>query len=563
MPWSRLVSGNNMALGLSISGQLQLNVIRRWENSISGSWYEYKETHPTIFEFRSDTVPNWTSSGSPDWYSIETTLSRQGFIEVKKNMTQHPNVMHSPASFGGSVGNPHGLSVALGTVSGQEFHTHFMRIFQKACDVMKISDFRAAVDNCQCLEYFLGDAIHFIFQWKRTPGVMDIVTEESRSGFARGHSLILKMGVKDLLNEGVAYLQADIHDCMQDIMQKQGYTHQQILAASTHSAATPSVSVKIPTGPHFSKATPCMSKYPPVKHARYENSRIATWWEFMEDGNGTFFAANDSNIKLDSATNFGIWQKIQMNSYGLVSSAMWNSIEDVMQKTAYDTVVDLVPGTLPTGQSQNPPGGTYHYKVMMANSPATAGTVALNIKEAEITLDVAAEIQEVRDQIQVYNCISDHGLRYWGKSYKGYTQQVEIVGDGIMGYTVAIWANDGAKNYIPQGTCMLIPDSHHLGMRLTRSPMTGRQETDCVFKQVYKTKSKDSAERWVMDQLKQLKLAVCSDKGINILYNQSQASPQYKDAATQWKAEGRCPLCGELGAFVQFAMVCSNHGPYS
>ena len=31
---------------------------------------------------------------------------------------------------------------------------------------------------------------------------------------------------------------------------------------------------------------------------------------------------------------------------------------------------------------------------------------------------------------------------------------------------------------------------------------------------------------------------------------------------TQWKEEGRCPQCGELGHIHNFAMVCSEHGPY-
>jgi hypothetical protein len=30
----------------------------------------------------------------------------------------------------------------------------------------------------------------------------------------------------------------------------------------------------------------------------------------------------------------------------------------------------------------------------------------------------------------------------------------------------------------------------------------------------------------------------------------------------RWFKEGRCPWCGELGAFVAGAPVCSVHGPY-
>ncbi len=30
----------------------------------------------------------------------------------------------------------------------------------------------------------------------------------------------------------------------------------------------------------------------------------------------------------------------------------------------------------------------------------------------------------------------------------------------------------------------------------------------------------------------------------------------------RWFREGRCPVCGELGAFVAGAPVCSTHGPY-
>lgn len=31
----------------------------------------------------------------------------------------------------------------------------------------------------------------------------------------------------------------------------------------------------------------------------------------------------------------------------------------------------------------------------------------------------------------------------------------------------------------------------------------------------------------------------------------------------QWKSEGRCPQCGELGRFDHtLTMICSQHGPY-
>jgi hypothetical protein len=30
----------------------------------------------------------------------------------------------------------------------------------------------------------------------------------------------------------------------------------------------------------------------------------------------------------------------------------------------------------------------------------------------------------------------------------------------------------------------------------------------------------------------------------------------------RWLHEGRCPTCGELGAFVALGAVCSQHGPY-
>lgn len=31
----------------------------------------------------------------------------------------------------------------------------------------------------------------------------------------------------------------------------------------------------------------------------------------------------------------------------------------------------------------------------------------------------------------------------------------------------------------------------------------------------------------------------------------------------QWRNEGRCPFCGELGKFIGCVPVCSHHGPYS
>ena len=35
------------------------------------------------------------------------------------------------------------------------------------------------------------------------------------------------------------------------------------------------------------------------------------------------------------------------------------------------------------------------------------------------------------------------------------------------------------------------------------------------------------------------------------------------DDIDQWRKEGRCPYCGELGKFVGLGPVCSEHGPYS
>lgn len=36
-----------------------------------------------------------------------------------------------------------------------------------------------------------------------------------------------------------------------------------------------------------------------------------------------------------------------------------------------------------------------------------------------------------------------------------------------------------------------------------------------------------------------------------------------EDQVAQWKRDGRCPECGELGHFSHFALVCSKHGPYT
>ena len=35
------------------------------------------------------------------------------------------------------------------------------------------------------------------------------------------------------------------------------------------------------------------------------------------------------------------------------------------------------------------------------------------------------------------------------------------------------------------------------------------------------------------------------------------------DQIAEWREEGRCPYCGELGKYVGFQPVCSVHGPYS
>ena len=32
---------------------------------------------------------------------------------------------------------------------------------------------------------------------------------------------------------------------------------------------------------------------------------------------------------------------------------------------------------------------------------------------------------------------------------------------------------------------------------------------------------------------------------------------------TQWRKDGRCPYCGELGKYINFKPVCSTHGPYA
>jgi hypothetical protein len=42
-------------------------------------------------------------------------------------------------------------------------------------------------------------------------------------------------------------------------------------------------------------------------------------------------------------------------------------------------------------------------------------------------------------------------------------------------------------------------------------------------------------------------------------YPQSPATSEVE----QWKKEGRCPQCGELGHFSHFAYVCSKHGTYT
>ena len=46
----------------------------------------------------------------------------------------------------------------------------------------------------------------------------------------------------------------------------------------------------------------------------------------------------------------------------------------------------------------------------------------------------------------------------------------------------------------------------------------------------------------------------------------SELSPEENEQRSEerrrWFREGRCPQCGELGAFVAGAPVCSTHGPY-
>jgi len=69
-------------------------------------------------------------------------------------------------------------------------------------------------------------------------------------------------------------------------------------------------------------------------------------------------------------------------------------------------------------------------------------------------------------------------------------------------------------------------------------------------------------------------------EGEKIVWNESekQASEEYEalkefffpkpeppypgTLSEQWKNEGRCPSCGELGRIHLSTMVCSKHGPY-
>lgn len=39
--------------------------------------------------------------------------------------------------------------------------------------------------------------------------------------------------------------------------------------------------------------------------------------------------------------------------------------------------------------------------------------------------------------------------------------------------------------------------------------------------------------------------------------------PDPQSVAAAWKAEGRCPLCGELGRVHMSTFICSIHGPYT
>lgn len=38
--------------------------------------------------------------------------------------------------------------------------------------------------------------------------------------------------------------------------------------------------------------------------------------------------------------------------------------------------------------------------------------------------------------------------------------------------------------------------------------------------------------------------------------------PTYEGQAALWKAEGRCPHCGELGRYHLSVAICSIHGEY-
>lgn len=251
-----------------------------------------------------------------------------------------------------------------------------------------------------------------------------------------------------------------------------------------------------------------------------------------------------------------LFDEIYKQSKDKVRIWVHDCMQDILQTEGYQ----LVP-KLPAGAGQSAGIAPKMYGNLAAAKP---GGSLMEINETQLILEVAGEVADVQDVIWNYKPAGHDGWQSWSNYYEGHQQQIEITGDSVIGYTVAAWVNNSNLNPLG-GRRMLWPHQGHVNPNnLSRGQMTGQQESDLVYKKTAKFQQKVDAETWAREELKQMKFAICADKHINVIYNNTmKKSPQYQDTKAQWKAEGRCPNCGELGAFVQFAMTCSQHGPYT
>jgi hypothetical protein len=63
--------------------------------------------------------------------------------------------------------------------------------------------------------------------------------------------------------------------------------------------------------------------------------------------------------------------------------------------------------------------------------------------------------------------------------------------------------------------------------------------------------------------LKQKEVVSDEYESLKAFFFPKDEPPYPGSLAEEWKREGRCPKCGELGRIHLSTMICSSHGPYT